>query len=358
MKAHAILLVLSAILLATDASKSKKPFSGDFSNLIFSDDFEEFDLSIWKHQITMGGGGNWEFEYYLNNRSNSYVRDGVLYMLPTLTSDTIGLNNLQGGYTMNLWGSSPANLCTGNAFYGCERTSGGGGNILNPIQSSSIRTSETFSFKYGRMEVRAKLPRGDWIWPAIWLLPRYNSYGEWPASGEIDIVESRGNTDYPGGSNSFASTLHWGPFYPLDPYSLTHEEYTLPSGDFCDDFHVFGLEWTDTYLLTYLDSPDNIILNVKINESFWERGGWDNTNYNNPWYGRPEVAPFDQEYYIIFDMAVGGTNGYFPDGVGGKPWSDSDPNAVNAFWSALNSWYPTWQGENAAMQIDWVKVWQ
>lgn len=56
---------------------------------------------------------NWEFEYYLNNRSNSYVRDSILYLKPTLTSDTIGLPNVLNGYTMDLWGSSPADLCTG-----------------------------------------------------------------------------------------------------------------------------------------------------------------------------------------------------------------------------------------------------
>lgn len=80
----------------------------------------------------------------------------------------------------------PADLCTGNYFYGCAREAGGAsGHILNPIQSARIRTSSSFFFKYGRVEVSARLPIGDWIWPAIWLLPRYNIYGQWPASGEI-----------------------------------------------------------------------------------------------------------------------------------------------------------------------------
>lgn len=164
------------------------------------------------NRITAGGGGNWEFEYYTNNRSNSYTRDSILYIKPTLTADTIGEANLKSGYTLSLWGGSPADLCTSNMFYGCERQSGGGGNVLNPIQSARIRSVNSFSFKYGRLEVRAKLPSGDWMWPAIWLLPKYNQYGEWPSSGEIDIVESRGNSpSYPsGGVNTFGSTLHWG----------------------------------------------------------------------------------------------------------------------------------------------------
>jgi beta-glucanase (GH16 family) len=117
---------------------------------------------------------------------------------------------------LNLWGGSPADLCTGNADYGCERDAMSGGNVVNPIQSARLRTVNSFNFKYGTVEVRAKLPKGDWIWPAIWMLPTYQSYGGWPASGEIDIVESRGNQNYsPGGVNQFGSTLHWAPYWSL-----------------------------------------------------------------------------------------------------------------------------------------------
>ena len=121
------------------------------------------------------------------------MRDSTLFIRPTLTADFIGESNLYSGYTMDMWGASPADQCTGNAFYGCSRTAGGGGNILNPIQSARLRTAESFSFKYGRVEVSARVPCGDWLWPAIWLMPRYNAYGQWPASGEIDLMESRGN---------------------------------------------------------------------------------------------------------------------------------------------------------------------
>jgi hypothetical protein len=59
--------------------------------LIFNDDFNTFNFKTWEHELTLGGGGNWEFEWYGNNRTNSYVKDGVLYMMPTLTEDAIGL---------------------------------------------------------------------------------------------------------------------------------------------------------------------------------------------------------------------------------------------------------------------------
>jgi beta-glucanase (GH16 family) len=339
---------------------SSTALSSEFDTLVFSDEFNDFDLSVWQHEITASGEGNWEFEYYTNNRSNSYVRDSILYLKPTLTADTLGDQSLLwSGYTLELWGGTPADLCTSNAFYGCERAAGGGGNIIPPIQSARIRTVNSFSFKYGKLEVRAKLPKGDWIWPAIWLLPTYNSYGDWPASGEIDVMESRGNQNYAaGGINQFGTTLHWGPFYPHDPFQLSHTTYTLPSGDFSDDFHIFGLEWSNTSMISYLDDPSNVVLNLAINESFWERGGWNNSPYDNPWANRGPNAPFDQEFYLIFNVAVGGTGGYFPDGVGNKPWSDGDPHAVNAFWKAADEWYPTWDGENAALQIDWVHVYQ
>jgi hypothetical protein len=62
--------------------------------LIFEDTFEELDMDIWEHDITMAGGGNWEFQYYTNNRTNSFVEDGVLYLQPTLTEHTIGEENV------------------------------------------------------------------------------------------------------------------------------------------------------------------------------------------------------------------------------------------------------------------------
>jgi len=319
-----------------------------------------FDLYRWEHEITAMGGGNWEFQYYINNRSNSYVEDGILYLKPTLTADTVGEANLQSGYTLNLWGSQPANLCTGNSFYGCARVAGAGGNIINPIQSARLRTSTSFNFKYGHVQIRAKLPRGDWLWPAIWMLPRYNTYGDWPASGEIDIVEARGNdVGYPkGGVNCFGSTLHMGPDWRNDDWPHNHGEFKMSKGDFSDDFHVFGLVWSDKEIYTYVDDESQKVMSVKFDQSFWKKGGWDQTGMKNPWKSRPSTAPFDQEFYLILNVAVGGTGAYFTDGVGGKPWVNGDQHAMNSFWAARNQWYPTWQGDKAALQIDYVRIYQ
>lgn len=71
--------------------------------LVFEDNFDRLDFGKWKHELTMGGGGNWEFEMYVNRRQNSFVRDGVLYLQPTLTADAIGEQTMKTG-TYSLWG--------------------------------------------------------------------------------------------------------------------------------------------------------------------------------------------------------------------------------------------------------------
>ena len=167
--------------------------------LIFTEDFNTLNFKTWEHESTLGGGGNWEFEWYVNNRSNSYVKEGVLHIMPTLTEDAIGHQAMMTG-DVNIWGGSPADMCTGNNFYGCERNAAASGNYINPVRSARLRTVKSLNFKYGRVEIKAKLPKGDWLWPAMWLLPTNNEYGNWPASGEIDIMESRGNAaSYPSG---------------------------------------------------------------------------------------------------------------------------------------------------------------
>lgn len=328
--------------------------------LVWEDQFEFLDFSKWQHEITMGGGGNWEFEWYTNNRTNSFVEDGVLYLQPTLTLENLGEQVLQTG-DVNLWGGQYNAECTSNAFYGCERNAAASGNVINPIQSARIRTAGKFSQKYGKVEVKAQLPKGDFLWPAIWMLPENAAYGGWPASGEIDIMESRGNdaSCAAGGNNKFASTLHWGPAWDANGYEKTTKQYEAPES-LADDFHIYGLIWTADRIMTYLDTPDNVVLDVDTStQSFWERGEWENRD--NPWAHEKDInAPFNQEFFLILNVAAGGTNGYFPDGQCGKTWSDTDPHSVNAFWNSHGSWYTTWDypaTNQAAMKIDSIQVW-
>ncbi len=125
-----------------------------------------------------------------------------------------------------------------------------------------------------------------------------------------------------------------------------------------DDFHVYGLHWTADRLYTYIDDPSNIVLDVDMTEkSFFEFGEFP-ASYENPWRDDEINAPFNRDFYLIINLAVGGTAGYFPDGVAGKPWSDKSSNSVNEFYAAKDKWYPTWQNDDVSFQIDSVKVWR
>jgi hypothetical protein len=133
---------------------------------------------------------------------------------------------------------------------------------------------------------------------------------------------------------------------------MTHANYTSPKGtDLSQGSHVYGLYWNETRVQTYIDNT--LVLDVDTS-NFFTKGGWKG---NNPWIDGGLNAPFDQRFYLIMNLAVGGTNGYFPDGLNdGKPWADTSSHADNDFWSGINSWAPSWT--KAELVVDSVRVWQ
>jgi beta-glucanase (GH16 family) len=163
------------------------------------------------------------------------------------------------------------------------------------------------------------MPRGDWLWPAIWMMPEEDKYGPWPASGEIDLAEMRGNDwQYPLGRDAITSSLHWGPSTKLDAYWRSYGIKFLRRTDYTKDFHTFGLEWSKDYLFMYLDSRLKQVFYLKFtNKSMWERGYFDgkvenNTVVENPWqHSGTTNAPFDQNFFLILNVAVGSQNGWF-----------------------------------------------
>lgn len=120
------------------------------SKLVFQDDFDFLDFTKWRHDITLAGGGNWEFQIYDNNRSTTFTKDGILNIKPVLTEEKIGAQNVRTGFVYDLWGGSPADQCTGNFFYGCSRGSDGN-HYINPVMSGKLTTVNSFNFRYGRV---------------------------------------------------------------------------------------------------------------------------------------------------------------------------------------------------------------
>jgi len=279
---------------------------------------------------------NGEFEMTTTDPANSFIQNGNLILKPTLQDPSlITTNNI-----LNLQNAG----CTGSNYYSCvTATNTTNGTIVNPVKSARLNTQKGASIKYGRVEVTAKLPIGDWLWPAIWMLPTSSVYGEWPASGEIDIMESRGNNlTYPNGGNNVAhQTTHWGPDGTLDQAFWTTAGSGALHSTYAGGFHTYGLQWTEKYLFTYIDSRVRQILYQDFSKkSLWSQGHFPNaygngTQVTDPWANATKAAPFDQNFYLILNLAVGGTNGWFQDGQAGKPWSDGSSEAKLQFWNGM-----------------------
>lgn len=288
---------------------------------------------------------------------NVFVKDGALYIKPTLQDANLLETD---GSILNL---TRQGICSSTTWSDCIAvTNSTNGSLINPVKSGRMSTKFGAKIKYGRIEVEAKLPSGDWLWPAIWMLPVNNTYGIWPRSGEIDIMESRGNnyTYKQGGNNLVSSTLHFGPNFENDGWWTNNVKRKASHTTYTAGFHTFGVEWSEKYLFTYIDSRLLHVIYNHFNQPFFTKGRFPLTDSNgtrldNPWQGGSYAAPFDQDFYLILNVAVGGTNGWFKDGASSKPWVDGDPNAKRAFWNAKDQWYPTWQ-ENGQMIVKSVKV--
>lgn len=150
--------------------------------------------------------------------------------------------------------------------------------------SGKVLTRDKQDFLYGRVEMRAKLPYGGGLWPAFWMMPQDNYYGGWALSGEIDIMESSNTMTSVGGA------LHYGGQWPDN--TSTSSSTSLGGTSFADAYHVYAVEWEPTVMRWYVD------------------GALFMTRVNTQWYseaapGNP-LAPFDQPFYIILNLAVGG----------------------------------------------------
>jgi beta-glucanase (GH16 family) len=156
--------------------------------------------------------------------------------------------------------------------------------------SARMKTQNLYSKTYGRFEFRARLPHGQGYWPALWMMPRDSVYGGWAASGEIDVMENRGSTP-----TTTGGTIHYGGSWPDNVYSGA--SYVFPGGGVATNFHNYMLEWSANSIKWYVDG-----VLYQTQTSWWSSGG-------------PYPAPFDQPFYLIMNLAVGGNYGGDPDGT-------------------------------------------
>jgi beta-glucanase (GH16 family) len=291
---------------------------------------------------------------------NVYVQNGQLVIKATLQDEAL----IEKDNVIDLLKDG---TCTSRLPKDCvaaTNTTAGNSTIVPPTKSGRINTKKGASIKYGRVEVTARLPAGDWLWPAIWMLPVNETYGPWPASGEIDIMESRGNnyTYEQGGNNIMSSTLHWGPDPANDAWWRTNVKRPALHTTYSAGFNTFGLEWSQKYMFTYINSRLLQVIYTNFDQPMWQRGNFaqastNGTRLDDIWSqtGNPNT-PFDQRFYLILNVAVGGTNGWFEDNKSGKPWLDVSPNAKKDFWEARDTWFPTWT--KPQMEISRVVMYQ
>jgi beta-glucanase (GH16 family) len=326
--------------------------------LIYEDNFETLNTDIWTHEVQIDGFGNHAFDWTTTDERNSYVDAEGLHIVPTLTTEDtdITADQMWANYTLNInKGSGGDGSCTSDANSSCFiRSDPVKGSMIPPVRSARLSTKGKKSIRYGQVEVVAKLPEGDWLWPAIWMMPENSVYGDWPRSGEIDIMESRGNSaKYPeGGRNVYygkmpksrtqndvqdtkltkrsTGTTHWGPTVQSDAYWRSTGAKKIRRGEYSDSYHTYGMQWTEDYIYFYVDSrvKQILFLGYKEKKPLYEFGDFaaqaeNSTLLDNPWANSTSTtgnAPFDQDFYLILNVAVGGTNGWFLDQIADKPW--------------------------------------
>ncbi|MBN2433708.1 MAG: family 16 glycosylhydrolase [Spirochaetes bacterium] len=280
------LVIISFIFLYYRGYNTAESHTGEFMwSLVWNDEFNGLfiDKSKWTFDLGNGfynddeyvpGWGNNEKQYYTD--SNCYVRFGSLHIKAKEETTKAEIN---------------------------------GEKIPFDYTSTRIKTDGLFSKKYGRFEIRAKLPAGKGLWPAIWLLPQNSEYGSWAASGEIDIMEAKGSDFL-----KVYGTIHYGSEWPSNRFS--GESYEFPFTDPPKDitqWHVYALEWEPGELRWYVDG------NLYQTQNLW-------SSNDNPY-----PAPFDKEFYLLMNLAVGGTY-------------DGDPDDSTKF--------------PATMEIDYVRIYE
>lgn len=231
-------------------------------NLLWQDEFSGTALDTGKWNYEQGyyitsdpnswGWGNAELQHYTNSTQNVFLQNGQL--------------NIKAINEPKSFPQDPSRYAQ--------------------YSSGKINTKDHLSFQYGRVDIRAKLPTGNGIWPALWMLPEDAAYGAWAASGEIDIMEAKGRL--PG---TTSGAVHFGGQWPVNRY-ISGEYHFSEGQTFANDYHVYSIVWEEDNVKWYVDGK----FFFKVNREQW----YSVAAPNNP------NAPFDQPFYLIMNLAVGG----------------------------------------------------
>lgn len=329
-------------------------------SLVFEDHFSgpQLDSTNWARDDLLGSTFEATFDQSTSLDANAHVVAGVLQITPTLHAP------YEDGAVIDLRDDS---TCAVTSATDCMARQNGTIEVIPIVQTARLRTRRSITF--GRVEVQARLPKGDWLYSTIAMEPVDNTYGVFPASGRIDIAQARGNARgfVSGGTERVDSMLHFG----ADGHVVSDLNYKARNAvqarglDFSQEYHIFGLEWTPDSIRTYLDKPSNIML-----EYSWPAGFWLLAKYNkddprlnkfmNPYGNGTRAAPFDVPFQLVLRVNAGGINGIFADGPT-KPWTDTTTRqlGMQSFNAANSSWLPSWATPEArSLKVKSVKMWQ
>lgn len=334
----------------TRFNRNEHPCKGD---LIFEDQFNNLDSTKWKNVVEIASDDlDADFVSFQKRQENIKIEDGNLHILPTLLNARPEFGELKNT-KLNLSGCTAKEdfdkLCVRQAF---------GFTILPPIVSAKIHTRDSFSFKYGRVVVRAKVPKGDWLFPLITLEPTTFYYGSKDYhSGQIRIASVRGNEFLQSNNEEIGGrVLYGGPILDVGEQSRDVLKFKSQNEHYGDSFHEYEVVWTPNYLRFLVDGVQYGDIKVTDIRS-------PHIKHAHLWYNGGALAPFDKEFHLSLGLSAGGLSD-FPDNSLTetrkirKPWVNGNPNQELVFWNRRNDWFKTWdvESEKSRLIVDYVKV--
>ncbi|XP_075978716.1 beta-1,3-glucan-binding protein-like [Anticarsia gemmatalis] len=309
--------------------------------LIFGEEFDISnlkDLSRWVPEVKFPQEPDYPFNIYDSEHTIGF-EDSSLVLTPVLTEDRHHEGFLFESLDLT-W------RCTGKIDTTECKQEASGAQILPPVLTGKITTKHKFAFKFGRIEVRAKLPAGSWLIPEINLEPLENKYGSHRyESGLLRVAFSRGNP-------SQAKKLSAGPIISdMEPFRTQLMKETIGIQNWNEDYHNYTMVWKPDGLELLVDGAQYGYINP--GEGFYALAHENAVPHAANWLRGTVMAPFDQLFYISLGLRVGGVND-FADDLPEKPWQNRGRKAMLEFWRKRSTWYPSWYNTN--MKVDYVRV--